>query len=618
MDADAGRRNAVRPLTGAVAASIRIGASAVNMLGRAPLLVSSVSRMLRDDPAHFGVQIVRRLPSRARDLVGRLPVPGSPDSSLRILRLLALDRTDECRALLEASPRSTPLLDAVRVQVGARLGDHAAPSARARALWARGDVDQAIRTSPSPLRERFDAQLRVLTPGKVLELPSFASRPRPRPRAWAKTRNGATGAGMSRDGGSGIRVLHALTNSLPWTYSGYSLRSHAVLRAQAGAGLEVRAVTRLAYPVTIGRPWAPESDLIDGITYRRLLPERLPALEDERLALHALLLAEEARDFDARILHTTTDFRNALVTRAAARALGIPWVYEFRGELEKSWVARRPRDEEASALASRRYRLMRARETELATKADAVVALSRHQADSLVRRGIPAAKILIAPNGVDASLIEEPRAPERAKLRLGLEPSRPWIGTVSALVDYEGLDTLIDALPRLREQGFKPGCVIIGDGVCRESLIQRARAWGLEVARGREELRADTELLIPGRVPPEAALDWYRALDVMTVPRRDTPVTRAVTPIKGLQAMALGVPLIVSDLPALVEVGALDGQGLAVPAGEPQALADAIARIVQDPSIASRLAAAGRSAAAARTWDAIGRGYAELYASLMD
>lgn len=569
----------------------RIARTAVHL----PLLTSAVARMIVEDPAHFAVQTSRRLPRRLRDALGSGPAPRREGSTPRALWLMMVDRPGIAKEELSASMTRGPLADAIRVQVGAPLDESASARNRAKELWEAGDIDEAIGLAPAPLRRVFEARTRVLTPGRTLTLPLMCPDIHPRSR---------------------IRVLHALTNSLPWTNSGYALRSHAVLIAQRDVGLDVLAVTRLAYPITIGRPWTPTRDVINGIDYRRLLPRALPRYEDDRLAVHAKMLVEEARAFAPHVLHTTTNFHNALVTRAVAQALDIPWVYEFRGELEKSWVARRPHDQEERALASQRYAMMRARETEMALAADAVVALSHHQARSLVERGIPENTISVIPNAVDETLLDTPRDREAARTALGLRPDKPWVGTVSAIVDYEGLDTLIDALAEVRGRGMDVGCLIVGDGVSRESLIQQARERGLHVAVGLSD--PDADVVFPGKVSPDEALTWYQALDIMTIPRRDTPVTRAVTPIKGLQAMALGIPQIVSDLPALVEVGARDGQGIAIAPGDSHALAGAITRVLADSDLAERLADAGRCAAAERTWAANGRAYERLYRSLLD
>ncbi len=569
-----------------------------HLAANVPLLASSVIAMAREDPAHLAVQIVRRTPYRVRDLLSGLPTPAGPLAGLRPLWLLMLDRTRELREDLERSPeKSSALLDTLRLQVGAEPGPDATPRTWARAAWAAGDAEEALMIAAAGAaeaeRDRIASQLRILTPGRGIVLGGAEA-----------TGARHTLAAPRPEPDRPIRVLHVLTNSRPWTTSGYALRSHAVLLAQREAGLEVTAATRLAYPVTIGRAQAGPVDLVDGIAYRRLLPRRLPRLPDQRLLLHARMLGDLALTELPDVLHTTTNFHNALVTDAVSRALGLPWVYEMRGELEKSWVARRPRNDQGDAEHSRRYALMRSRETEMARRADAVVVLSRVQRDSMIRRGVDPARLVIVPNAVDESLLEVARDPEGARADLGLAAGFR-IGTVSALVDYEGLDTLVRAIADLRSRGRIVRASLVGDGVSREDLLRLA-----------EDLGVSDLVDLPGRVAPERALAWYRALDVMVIPRRDSPVTRAVTPIKGLQAMALGIPQIVSDLPALTEVGARDGQGLIVPPEDVGALTGAIQRLAGDAALRTTLSEAARAAARTRTWRANGQVYQGLYEKL--
>ena len=77
--------------------------------------------------------------------------------------------------------------------------------------------------------------------------------------------------------------------------------------------------------------------------------------------------------------------------------------------------------------------------------------------------------------------------------------------------------------------------------------------------------------VLPGRVERATALDWYQALDVFCVPRLDTPVCRLVTPLKPMTAMALGRPVVASDLPALSELTA-SATNRSFPAGDVEAL----------------------------------------------
>src|SRR5699024_8393525 len=123
---------------------------------------------------------------------------------------------------------------------------------------------------------------------------------------------------------------------------GYAVRSHHILTALQQSGVQVQALTRIGYPLVIGRWVNDPVDVVDGIEYHRVLPKRTPGLLDARLRMQAELLTQSAAEFGAHIIHTTTPYDNALMAEAAARALGVPWVYETRGEMESTWLASRP------------------------------------------------------------------------------------------------------------------------------------------------------------------------------------------------------------------------------------------------------------------------------------
>jgi glycosyltransferase involved in cell wall biosynthesis len=80
--------------------------------------------------------------------------------------------------------------------------------------------------------------------------------------------------------------------------------------------------------------------------------------------------------------------------------------------------------------------------------------------------------------------------------------------------------------------------------------------------------------------------------------------------------MAHGVPAIVSDIPALVEVGQ-EGV-LPVPVGDPAALAAATARLVADDALLGKIGAAGRARAADFSWTAAARACWQIYRDLVD
>lgn len=594
-------------------------AAAVNTTRKLPLLAHTITRMVAEDPLLFSVQTARRLPKRLRNkltprattkpsvgLAWAAFIADQPDQARNALRSLEENPQNHQTHENPHNSRVPSRLEAeLRIQLGLQTTATASATTNARAAWADGKVEDEAFSSeriPPALADRFSGEERVHRIGSGIVLNSRGSSRDAFPRQAEPTTPepswGAQGADAT------ISVLHLLTNSLPWTRSGYTYRSQAVLNAQQKAGIQVHAATRLAYPTLIGRPWAPPSDTVDGITYQRLEPRRLPRGTDQRLHLQAELFADLVAIHEPHVLQTTTNFHNALSVDAVSRATGLPWVYEMRGNMEQSWIARQPVERREELLSSQRYLRMRDRETEMAGRANHVVVLSSTQKSGLVDRGIEADKITVIPNSVDVDLLSYERDPIAAQQALGL-PAGFWVGSVTAVVDYEGLPTLLRAVATLRGKGLPVMAAIVGDGVALPGLRTLATELGIEGA-----------VVMPGRVLPEEALKWYAALDVFAIPRVSTEVTRTVTPMKGLQAMAMGVPLVVSDLPALVEVGASSGQGLVVPPDDSSALADTLMTLATDPDRRDRLSAAGRVAAADLTWQAAGERYMSIYRKL--
>ena len=562
----------------------------VNTLRQLPLLIRSSRRMIASDPLLFAVQFSRRLPRTVRLQLESIAAPLAA-SQLRALLEFVADHPDKARVTLEKLGNTGPLSaleGELRTQLGMNASKSPREATRVRHALAEGDLHGAHRAASGSMKRRTLGQLRLHTVGTGIVLPddSLASAPR------------------SRANDAEPRVLHFLTNSVPWTQSGYTFRSHSILQAQRAAGIDLLAVTRLAYPTTIGRPWAGASDTLDGITYRRLNASKTPVGDDARLAQQAAALLERVRDFRPDVLHTTTDFTNALTVDAVARATGLPWVYEMRGNMEQTWLARQPEALRRQRALSERYLSRRARETEMALRADHVVALSELQKGDLVSRGVPREKITVIPNSVDVDLLNLPRDPSGARDHLGL-PQGFWVGTVTAVVDYEGLDDLLRACAILKSSDHPVHVAIVGDGVSLPALRSLAHDLGIEDL-----------VIFPGRVPPAQAKDWYRALDVFVIPRKATAVTRSVTPIKGLQAMALGIPIVASDLPALNEITGEESFPFAVRPEDPKSLAAALEELACDADLLSSKSEELRARAAGQTWRSAAQKYRAIYSQV--
>jgi len=334
------------------------------------------------------------------------------------------------------------------------------------------------------------------------------------------------------------RILFYLNNSLPHTHSGYTERTHKILLALQNQGVTIHATTRLGYPLLVGKLPHRKIEYVDGIPYERLIPviypRSLAAREDE--TVRQLLLV--AHRFQPTALHTTTDYKNALIVSRVSRILGIPWFYEVRGELESTWLSRFPKAQQSENAKSDYYILAQRQELQAMQAASTVVSLSEVSKKSMIERGIRENKIVVVPNAINVNSV--PKTYDKRAIRDELRlPDTTIIGSVTSVVGYEGLDDLVRATAMLPQVT----CLIVGDGEARPRLEKLVRTLSLE-----------KRVIFAGRQPNESIWKWYASLDIFILPRKDTKVTRIVTPIKALIAQALGIPIVASDLPAIREV----------------------------------------------------------------
>ncbi|MFB9312599.1 glycosyltransferase family 4 protein [Nocardioides plantarum] len=432
---------------------------------------------------------------------------------------------------------------------------------------------------------------------------------RPDPRTAAAPSPGPRHAPVRARADVPVGVTHLVTAALPETVAGYTVRTHRIARAQAAAGHRVQVVTRLGFPVTRGHLRADALVALDGVDYRRLLAT-LPARADHGLARDASLTQALVEQAGAGVLHAHSTHVNAQVALTVGGRLGVPVVYEVRGFQEET---RRSADPDRTL--TEHYRLTRDAETWCARHADAVVTLSPSMRDELVARGIDGDRIHLAPNAVDEAWLRVDDADRAAaaalRASLGFADDDLVVAAVGTLNAYEGLDVLVGAIGLLASEAAAsttPGgptvrLLVVGNGPERDRLARLAE--GLPVT-------------LLGAVPPDDVRRWLLAADVSALPRLDLPVTRLVPPLKPVEAMALGRPVVASDLPPTLGL-VRDGEtGLRVAPGDPVALAAALRTLATDPDLRRRLGrAAAEHVAATHTWSAVASLYSDLYTQLI-
>jgi PEP-CTERM/exosortase A-associated glycosyltransferase len=326
---------------------------------------------------------------------------------------------------------------------------------------------------------------------------------------------------------------------------GYSQRSRSIIAAQLEQGFSPLVLTS---PLHRQDDPSASDTLLDGIHYLRTpdplgLPGRAirgrwPILRELSI-VQALrrrtvaLLKNQAFD----IVHAHSPALCGLAASQAARSCGVPFVYEIRAFWEDGAVHGNKMGQR-----SFRYRLARNLETHVVTRADAVVGIARSILDDLKARRIPAEKLFHVPNGVDISRFSPRQRDTRlsATLDLGEVPTLGFLGT---LFPWEGISWLVRAAAELHKRGFVFKLLIVGDG-----------AEASEIEKIIRQTQVQGYVYFLGRVPHEQVASYYSLMDVLVYPRRRVRLTELVTPLKPLEAMALGKAILASNVGGLREL----------------------------------------------------------------
>jgi glycosyltransferase involved in cell wall biosynthesis len=179
--------------------------------------------------------------------------------------------------------------------------------------------------------------------------------------------------------------------------------------------------------------------------------------------------------------------------------------------------------------------------------ADITLMVTEEMKTALVRKGAPAKKLHVARWGTDASLFTRKNSKTDWRKRLMLE-DKFVIGWLGRMNRFKGIDQIILPLMRILPQYIKNVVFLIGGkGQCDDSFSE---------ALARENL----PMILLGEVPYEDAPSFTAALDVYIIPiNTETEYGRSIRPIKMIDALAMGVPVIVSDSPATRNIGDVSG-----------------------------------------------------------
>ncbi|MDL1968654.1 MAG: glycosyltransferase, exosortase A system-associated [Deltaproteobacteria bacterium] len=399
------------------------------------------------------------------------------------------------------------------------------------------------------------------------------------------------------------KILHILDHSLP-LHSGYTFRSHNIFQAQRNMGWHPVIITSPKHEESWKGTWEPQEH-INGFRYYRtgsISNNGIP-FKTELQLMRALArrIQEVAQQEKPDLLHAHSPVLNAIPALWAGRKLGIPVVYEIRAFWEDAAV-----DHGTYAEGSWKYNLTKSVETWVCRRSDQVAVLCNGLKNDLAKREIFSQKITPVFNGINPDDFR-PCPPDEGLKKEWNFSGKKVIGFIGSFYRYEGLDLLINAFSHLIPQLSGIVLLLVGGGEMENELNAQIRRLNLE-----------DRVIMPGRIPHDRIPGVYALIDILAYPRYSMRLTELVTPLKPLEAMAMGKALVASDVGGHRELIRHNETGLIFSAGNETALADALKRIIDDDSLRKNLESKGPVwVREHHTWKKTTAVYQEIYAKAL-
>ncbi len=245
--------------------------------------------------------------------------------------------------------------------------------------------------------------------------------------------------------------------------------------------------------------------------------------------------------------------------------------------------------------------------------ANKIIAASQNEADELVTHyGANPEAIVQVPPGVDLERFS-PRSADTAKEAINVDCGEQLIVFAGRIEKLKGIDTLLRAMDILEESQSDDDpkrCVVIvgGDPWADDPEPEMYRLQKLT-----QELEIGSHVAFVGAKDQYSLPNYFAAADVVVMPSHYESFGMV-----ALEAMAMGKPVIASEVGGLSDL-VVDGvNGLHVPSRDAASLASAIGKVLGNPEFAKKLATQAGEDAAKFNWQIIATRIVDVYESLVD
>ena len=235
-------------------------------------------------------------------------------------------------------------------------------------------------------------------------------------------------------------------------------------------------------------------------------------------------------------------------------------------------------------------------------KADRVVTVCEAFANEMENMGVPRERIHVQHNSIRPEPAASAHELQLLRSKLGLDEGERMVLAVGRLSKEKAHIDLLRAFEKLIDThpDIKAQLVIVGDGPERGPLNAAAASLGIE-----------DRVVFAGQSSNVGV--YYAAADVLVNPSHSEG-----SPYVLLEAMTAGLPIVATEVGGVPEMVQNNETALLVPAGDPKAMADAIARVLSDEQLASQLTANAREIVSSRfSPETYVRSLAEVYRAVI-
>lgn len=351
------------------------------------------------------------------------------------------------------------------------------------------------------------------------------------------------------------------------------------MTADARVDREARSLAAIGHRIDVfalRRPDLPEREDVGPYVIHRVadftragLRKPLSKLRERRVRERSIAAHAAAVSPDVVHCHDTNTLGIGV---SVARQLGVPYVYDAHELYPDSLTQRRFQGSAPVQM------YLRSQERQLVPGAAAVITVSDGLSRVLHERyGV--APVLVA----NCPPLRPPADRTALKRELGLPPESLVVLYQGGLLPGRAIDELVDAMAQVPDAYL----VVQGSGEYESAMRSRVAERGV-----------DARTIFMGQVPHERLFELTCGADVGTIFLDGVTLNHQLAWTNRMfMYMMAGIPTAATDLPGASGVLLPAGAGLVAPAGDAEAMADILRKLVSDPERRARMGAAGRAAA---------------------